>query len=90
MATAAEYELPDNNQCKGRQINKQTKQDESQPSSSTKSNLHSNNKNKQEIDSFIAGPGMEANRMARTETTLKMHDEFSDVYNGIGHFSLTG
>ena len=33
-----------------------------------------------EINYFIAGPGMEA------DTTLKIHDEFSDVFTGIGCF----
>ena len=39
---------------------------------------------KQKIDYFIAGPGKDANREVSAETTLTMHDEFSDVLTGVG------
>ena len=53
---------------------------------STENNLHTNNKAKQEIDYLISGPGTEVNRVARAEITLKMYDELSAVYTGIGYF----
>ena len=50
-------------------------QDTSKINNSAKRYLHANNKTRQEIDYFIAGPGMEANEAARAETTLKIHDK---------------
>ena len=34
---------------------------------------------KQEINQFIASPGKNANKVVIAETTLKMHDEYSNV-----------
>ena len=45
-----------------------------QTSNRVKNNLETNNKTKQEIDYFIAGPGIEANRIAGAETRSKMHN----------------
>ena len=54
-----------------------------------KNNVHTNDKIKQEIDYFIAGPGKEADRMANAETTLKIHDKYSDVFTEIWCFKDT-
>ena len=61
-------------------INKKSKQDKSNPNKCIKDNPHTNIKTKEKIDHFIVGPGTESDREAREETTLKMHDEFSDVW----------
>ena len=42
--------------------------------------MYTNSKCTQEIEYFIAGLGMKTNRVASAETTLKMHDDFSDVF----------
>ena len=65
------------------------KQENSKPNNSFKNNLHTNNKTKQEIDYFIAGPGTEANRVASAEITQKMHDDVSDIFTGNGCFKGT-
>ena len=75
-----------NNQHNGRQTNEQTKHDTSMPANSFKNNLYANDKIKQGIDYFIAGPGMESNIVENTETTLKIHTEYNDVFTGIGCF----
>ena len=56
------------------------------PNNSINKNLHTNNKTKQEINCFIAGPGTEADRAASAEITLNLHDELIDVFSGIGYF----
>ena len=38
------------------------------------------NKIKQQIDYFIAGPGTEVGRAVSAETTLQMHDIYSDMF----------
>ena len=43
----------------------------------------------EEIEYFIAGPETEADRVASSETTLKMHEEFSDVFTEIWCFKGT-
>ena len=35
------------------------------------------------------GPCMIANRVASTETTLKIHNEYNDIFTGIGFFKGT-
>ena len=45
-------------------------------------------KTKQEIDYFFAGLGTETNKEASAKT-LKIHDEYSDVFRGIGCFEGT-
>ena len=71
MAVTAEHKLPDNKQHNGRQINEQTKENKSRGNNSFKNNLHINDKIKQEIDYFITGLGIEANRGASTKQHLK-------------------
>ena len=59
-----------NNQHKRRQINEQTKQDKPKPNESIKNNLNAFNKTKQEVDYFIAGQGMESDRVVSIEGAL--------------------
>ena len=42
-----------------------------------------------EIDYFIAGPETEPKSMAGVKTTLIMHNDYSDVFAGIGCFKET-
>ena len=51
-----------------RQINEQTKQDHSKAINNIKTNLWTHNKTNQEVDFFITGPGMEANREVSAKT----------------------
>ena len=67
------------------QINEQTKQSKSIPNSSIKNNLYTRNKTNQEVDYFIVGPHMEANREVSTKT-LKIYEEYGNVFTGIGCF----
>ena len=57
-----------------------------------KLNFQHSNKITQEIDYFIEGGDMEANKAASAETTQTIHNEYSDIYAGIvcfrGTFSL--
>ena len=39
-----------------------------------------------EIDCFVVGPEIEADRVASTKTTQMMHNDDSDVFKGIGCF----
>ena len=64
------------------QINK--KQSEISPNQIVALNSPSTKKIKQKINYFIAGPGIEADRAL--ETTLKMHDECSNMITGIRCF----
>ena len=47
-----------------------------------KNNPQTNNKINQEMDYFVAVPGMEAQRVASAEITQKIHDEYSNVFTG--------
>ena len=69
-----------NGQHKGRQMNKQSKQDKSEPSYSIIDIPCTKNRTRLEIDYLFAGPGTEADRVESVETKLKMHDKFSDVF----------
>ena len=64
-------------------IYEQTNQDMSVLNNSIKNNPHTSKIPKQEINYFIADPFTETDRRVSTETTLKMHDEFSDRITGI-------
>ena len=90
MTSAAEHKLQDNKDLdKGRQIIEHTKQCNSKPNKNVNDNPNTNNKTKQEIDYSIAGSVTEADRVVHSETTLKMHDECSKVFTGIGCFKST-
>ena len=70
-----------------KQMNKQNKI--SPKKSTVKNNLHANDKIKKEIDYFIVGPSREANRVVSAETTLKIHNEYSNVFTGGRYFKGT-
>ena len=76
-----------NYQHERRQINEWTKQDKSKPKNNCKDNPYTNSKTKQEIDCFIAGLAHRL-RTASAETTMKMHNEFSDVFAWIFEYLL--
>ena len=78
-----------NNKQTARQINEQTIHEKSKRSNSSKNNPHPLNIMNQEIDYFIAGLGIEANRAARVGTMQKIHKEYSDVLMGIWCFKGT-
>ena len=42
-----------------------------------------------EIEYFIAGLDMESNRVASTETTQKIHNEYSNLFTCVGYFKST-
>ena len=65
------------------------KQNKISPSQTTALKIIHILKSKQEIDYFFTGPGTEANRVASAETTLNMHDNFSDIFPWIGCFKGT-
>ena len=54
-----------NDPYKWRQINEKTQQDKSKQNNNIKNNLSTNYKTNQEIDYFIAGPCMEADKEVR-------------------------
>ena len=62
-----------NNEQKWRQVNKQTKQDNS------KINLHLNHRIDTEIDYFIVGLE-KSKRVAIAKATHKMHNDFSNIF----------
>ena len=61
-------------------------QAESKPNNSTKNNLYNNDITNQEIGYFIVGAAIEVNREVSAKTTLKIHEEYSSVFTGIGCF----
>ena len=71
------------------QIIKQTKQDESKPKNNSKDNCYTNNKVNSETESFIASPNTGKDKATSSETTIKVHNEFSHMSTGIGCFKDT-
>ena len=57
--------------------------------SNFKNNPHTDNKTKHEINYFITSPGMKADRVVTAKTTIQEHEEFSNVFTGIGCFKGT-
>ena len=52
-------------------------------------NLCTNTKTTPEADYFVAGPNIGTDRATSAKTTIKIHNEFSDVFTGIGCFKDT-
>ena len=46
--------------------------------------MHTNGKTNQKTDYSITGSGKEADRQARAEETIKIHQEYGNVFTGIG------
>ena len=76
-------------QHKRSQSNEQTNQGKPRASNTFKTNLHTNDKIKKEIDYFIVDPDMESKSVASVETTFKIHNGYSNVLMGIGYFKGT-
>ena len=65
------------------------KNDKAKINKKFKTNSHHNNKNKQEKQYLITGPDIKADTLACAEPTETMHNEYNDVYTGIGCFKCT-
>ena len=74
---------------KWRQVNEQRKQDRSKLIKNMKIDQHSNHKINAEIHYFIAGLEMEADRMASPITMQIVHNDYGDLFTGIGCFKGT-
>ena len=53
------------------------------PKINSKDSLYTKNKVNLEADYFVAGPNTEPERDTCSKTTMKMHNEFSDMFTGL-------
>ena len=54
-----------------------------------KDNPHTNNKVNLEEDNFVTGSSTETERAASAKTMINIHNEFSNMFKGIGCFKGT-
>ena len=70
-------------------LTKHTKQDRSKPQNTSRDHLYTNNKVNLKADYFVASLNTKTDRATSAETATKIHNEFNNMFTGIGCFMGT-